>query len=210
MILIVRYKMKHTCRVVCSSLGANRSQIFYFSRAILVLTIEAGLWCFAEVKQYWFIGFSMDITGNAKVLNHWLRSLAFLLTAKLLLLFILIFGRKKWKHTPSNTCTCTYMANHHLKIIREMMNVSRLNQVLIALLSASVWWVILNILIAVVWISHLVKRVYRATTKVFFGFWPRNLLSKKELKSYTSASVLRILGMVLYRASAYTDKGIYV
>lgn len=102
------------------------------------------------------------------------------------------------------------MANHHLKIIREMMNVTRLNQVLIALLSASVWWVILNILIAVVWISHLVKRVYRATTKVFFGFWPRNLLSKKELKSSTSASVLRILGMVLYRASAYTDKGIYV
>lgn len=97
MILIVRYKMKHTCRVVCSNLGANRSQMFYFSRAILVLTIEAGLWCFAEVKQYWLIGVSMDITCNAKVLNHWLRSLAFLLTAKLLLLFILIFWEKKVK-----------------------------------------------------------------------------------------------------------------
>lgn len=97
MILIVRYKMKHTCRVVCSNLGANRSQMFYFSRAILVLTIEAGLWCFTEVKQYWLIGFSMDITCNAKVLNHWLRSLAFLLTAKLLLLFILIFWEKKVK-----------------------------------------------------------------------------------------------------------------
>lgn len=102
--LIVRYKMKHTCRVVCSSLGANRSQMFYFSRAILVLTIEAGLWCFTEVKQYWLIGFSMDITCNAKVLNHWLRSLAFLLTAKLLLLFILIFWEKKVK-----TYTIKYM-----------------------------------------------------------------------------------------------------
>lgn len=90
--LIVRYKMKHTRRDVCSSLGANRSQMFYFSRAILVLTIEAGLWCFAEVKQYWLIGFSMDITCNAKGLNHWLRSLAFLL-----LLFNLIFWEKKVK-----------------------------------------------------------------------------------------------------------------
>lgn len=102
--LIVRYKMKHTCRVVCSNLGANRSQMFYFSRAILVLTIEAGLWCFAEVKQYWLIGFSMDITCNAKGSNHWLRSLAFLLTAKLLLLFILIFWEKKVK-----TYTIKYM-----------------------------------------------------------------------------------------------------
>lgn len=200
--------MKHTYRVVCSNLGANRSQMFYFSRAILVLTIEAGLWCFAEVKQYWLIGFSMDITCNAKVLNHWLRSLAFLLTAKLLN----FLGEKSESihHQIHVHVHIPGMANHHLTIIREMMNVTRLNQVLIALLSASVWWVILNILIAVVWISHLVKRVYRTTTKVFFDFWPRNLLSKKELKSYTSASVLRILGMVLYRASAYTDKGIYV